>query len=73
MKLLLLILLTISCAKAAQIPASPSKADVIAIKSAQLIEYKFKIQDPARKVVHWHYEMRIKELQSELSNIITYK
>lgn len=50
-----------------------TRASTIALKSAQLIELKFKVHDPAKRVLRWHYEAELDEAQDELAKIVTYK
>lgn len=75
MKLLPLLLL-VSFAQAAPINKihlrQLTRADLIALKSAQLIELRFKVEDPAKRVLKWHYESEIDNLHNELSRMITY-
>lgn len=47
-----------------------AKADSIAVKSAQLIELKFKIQT-THEVLKWHLELHEEALRSDFSRLVT--
>lgn len=75
MKLALFLILTTTAQAAPinKIHLPPvTKAESIAVKSAQLIELRFKIEDPQKGFLKWHYELEEDVLHNEFSRMITY-
>ncbi len=73
MKLILVSILLLSCLKNESSAQNKIHLDAVALKSAQVIEQKFKLADVNRKHLRDYDSYQLGKLQDELSLLVTYK